>query len=83
MKMKHFLAALMLVPSLALTGSAQAIGSYQRPAPITVTPSMVRSVPEHAAPPGVSAGQILARCGGGRFRDPDTHSAAARPISAN
>lgn len=85
MKTKHFLAALLLVPSLAMSGTAQArgnesgawrvlaAGSYTREPLVTVTPSIVPSVPEHSAQAEISASQILRKCGGRRFRDPQTH----------
>jgi hypothetical protein len=73
MRTTHFLAALLLVPSVAMSGTAQAIGSYARKPPIPVAPSALPSVPEHAAPAEIPAGQILGGCGARRWRDPQTH----------
>jgi hypothetical protein len=84
MKTLHFLAALLFVPSLVMSGTVQArtnesgawrmlaAGTYTRKPPVAVTPSMVPSVPERFAPAEISASQILGGCGGRRLRDPQT-----------
>jgi hypothetical protein len=83
MKTKHFLAALLLVPSLAMPAQTQtnesgawrvlATGSFMRKPLVTIPPSMVPSVPEHSAPAEISVSQLLGGCGGRRFRDPQTY----------